>query len=948
MEGGKTPASITLHTLHYGKTTEGKGMNILDLLKEDKFNPKRVGSTHGGEYAGPCPWCGGKDRFRVWPNSGNGGNYWCRKCQKSGGTIRYLMEYRRMSYQNASNLLDHTPSSGKPMEGEISSNGPTNFQPTQTQDAPPAKWQIQAEKLVKWAEECLWDPRYFNIPKELNNRGLKDSAIKNARLGWLPQDSYPDRESWGLSPVVKKDGNPARLRIPAGLIIPYFQDGHIQRLRIRLLYPENDLRYFILPGSISNPMVLYGSTKAAMIVESDLDAILVHQEAGDVLTVISLGSAVIKPDNQIQELLTQAEIILVSLDSDEAGAINSRWWVDHLPNARRWPMPKGYGKDPSEAFQMRLNIKDWVLAGITAPKPIWNQTPVITSADGLPSEPFTLIKNREDLAKHLSAIVSASEIGVRAITTGLDPYTDEITHLFLAPTASPALMIEMGKFKTQEDLAPLAEILRSPSRKIFHDAKPILKFLKRMGISSRMNLFDTMLADQILTAGMDKRDQTLNLLAKEYLREPIIIGNLSALTHDPAFFGYWAYETALLFRLETVLSKKLEEAILNPTAALEFDCIPALAEMELNGMLLDQVKARTEMERLIPIKARLEQSLKKDLGDVNPNNQNELLAILKTRGIGLDNTRQQTLMPLAGQYPLLKSLVEYRKTDYLLTLIENLLSHVHPFTGRIHPTYHQIGAPTGRMSCSNPNLQAIPRERQIRELFIAAPGHRFIVGDYSQIELRVVAEIAQDQRMIEAFQKGVDLHKLTASVITGKPIDQVTPEDRQAAKAVNFGLIYAMGANGLKEYAQNKYGVSMSDSEAHTFVEKFFEAYQGIAQWHKSVQELDPKDSRTILGRRRLWAERPKITELLNAPVQGTAADITKKALFILQESLQATGARVIGCVHDEIILEAPEDVLENAKSILRIGMERAGETHLQKIPVKIEGNISHCWEKEK
>ena len=939
MEGGKKPASITLHTLHYEKTTEGKGMNILDLLKEDKLNPKRVGSTHGGEYSSPCPWCGGKDRFRAWPDSGNGGNYWCRKCQKSGGTIRYLMDYRGMSYQDACNLLGSIPSSNNKIE-TLTSNAPNDF--------PPAKWQAKAEKLVKWAEECLWDHRYFNIPKELNNRGLKDQAIKNARLGWLPQDSSPGRESWGLPPVIKKDGNQARLRIPAGLIIPCFQNGQIHRLKIRLLYPENDLRYFILPGSISNPMVLYGSTKAVMIVESDLDAILVHQEAGDVLTVISLGSAVIKPDNQLHELLHQAEVILVSLDSDEAGVINSRWWVDHLPNARRWPMPKGYGKDPSEAFQMGLNIRDWVLAGITAPKPIRNQTQVITSADGLPSVPFTLITNKEDLARHLPAVISSSEMGVRAITTGLDPYTDEITHLFVAPSGSSSLLIDMGTFKTQEDLAPLVEFLSNPNKKIFHDAKPILKFLRRMGISSRMNLFDTMLADQILTAGMDKEDQTLNLLAKEYLREPEIIGNPSAMAHDPAFYGFWAYESTLLLCLEPVLSKKLVEASLNPTAVLEFNCIPAMAEMELNGMLLVQVKARAEIERLIPLKDRLEQSLKKDLGDVNPNNQNELLALLKTRGICLDNTRQETLMPLAGQYPFLKTLVEYRKAEYLLTLIENLLSHVHPVTGRMHPTYHQIGAPTGRISCSNPNLQAIPREREIRELFISAPGHRLVIGDYSQIELRVVAEIARDQRMIDAFQRGMDLHKLTASVITGKPIDQVTPEDRQAAKAVNFGLIYAMGAKGLKEYAQNTYGVSMSDYEAHTFMEKFFEAYQGVAQWHKSVQESAVNESRTVLGRRRIWTENPKITELLNAPIQGTAADIIKKALSMLSEPLKAKGARIIGCVHDEIILETLEEPLGNVTSILRNIMEQAGQAFLKYVPVKAEEKIPSCWKKEK
>jgi DNA polymerase-1 len=266
-------------------------------------------------------------------------------------------------------------------------------------------------------------------------------------------------------------------------------------------------------------------------------------------------------------------------------------------------------------------------------------------------------------------------------------------------------------------------------------------------------------------------------------------------------------------------------------------------------------------EKLLPIFERSETSLKKELGDINLNNPGELQAALKARGINLESTRHESLSPLSRQFPFLKDLIEYRKASYSLSLVRSLSDHVNPITGRIHPHYHQIRAPTGRMSCSDPNLQAIPREEDFRSCFIASHGHKLIIGDYSQIELRVVAEIAQDKRMIDAFQQGVDLHKLTASIITGKPTGQVTPEDRQAAKAVNFGLIYAMGADGLREYARNTYGVSMTLPEAHSFIKRFFEAYCGVAQWHKSVQEATGKESRTILGRRRLWAESPKITE---------------------------------------------------------------------------------------
>ena len=198
-------------------------MTILDLLQADGINPKPAGSTHGGEYASKCPWCGGKDRFRIWPYQGEGGNYWCRQCRKSGGTIRYLMEYRGMSYKDACTLLGRVPASTGVTKSRdwADTYGHTHvWQPGPPQEPPPAKWQAQAEKLITWAENCLWRKDYINVRNSFMNRGLNESAIKEARLGWLPQDFYPDREAWGLPSAIKDNGERAKLKIPAGLIIP--------------------------------------------------------------------------------------------------------------------------------------------------------------------------------------------------------------------------------------------------------------------------------------------------------------------------------------------------------------------------------------------------------------------------------------------------------------------------------------------------------------------------------------------------------------------------------------------------------------------------------------------------------------------------------------------------------------------------------------------------------
>ena len=218
------------------------------------------------------------------------------------------------------------------------------------------------------------------------------------------------------------------------------------------------------------------------------------------------------------------------------------------------------------------------------------------------------------------------------------------------------------------------------------------------------------------------------------------------------------------------------------------------------------------------------------------------------------------------------------------------------------------------------------------------------MADYSQIELRVAAEISQDSRMIAAYKQGQDLHKLTASLIMDKPLEEVTDDERQAAKAVNFGLIYGMGAKGLQSYAQNTFGVNMTEQDAIIFRARFFTAYQGLNQWHQREKQSARRETRTLIGRRREWNDDPKLTEILNTPVQGCAADIIKKALTMLPDALNETRAMIIGCVHDEIILEAPEDKAEQVAQILKNTMEKAGQDILKSVPVIAETTIANSW----
>src|SRR5262249_9721606 len=227
----------------------------------------------------------------------------------------------------------------------------------------------------------------------------------------------------------------------------------------------------------------------------------------------------------------------------------------------------------------------------------------------------------------------------------------------------------------------------------------------------------------------------------------------------------------------------------------------------------------------------------------------------------------------------------------------------HAPAGRIHAGWRQLGANSGRMACTKPNLQNLPRDQRYRRCFVARPGHVLVKADYSQIELRIAAKLAGEERMIAAYRAGQDLHTLTASQILGKA--EVTRADRQLAKAVNFGLLYGMGARGFRVYARSHYGVELSEAQARQYRQAFFDAYPGLARWHRRVGRSGghPVEPRTLAGRRRLGVVR--FNDKLNCPVQGTGADGLKRALALLWERRrECPGAVPVLVVHDEIVVE--------------------------------------------
>jgi hypothetical protein len=336
-------------------------MNILELITGDGFIFKRVAATHGGEYAGPCWSCGGNDRFIIWPEH-KGGRYWCRGCEKKGDAIQYLRDTRGFSFDDACRALGISGGGYRRKRSKTSSEKPI-FKPKKYEN-PPALWLQKAGAILKGTQEKLWTAGGQAARDILLNKGLTEETIRRAGIGFNPVELYRDRRGWGLAQEIRSNGRPKLLWIPEGLVIPLQNHEGPARLRIRRPDPGNGPRYVIVAGSSLAPLIMEPGRNVFVIVESELDALLCWQEAGDLIGVIAMGAAGMKPDVSAHALLLKSEKILNALDHDEAGARYAwKFWPETYGiKLTRWPVP--VGKDPSDAWQRGLNIRAWIEAGI--------------------------------------------------------------------------------------------------------------------------------------------------------------------------------------------------------------------------------------------------------------------------------------------------------------------------------------------------------------------------------------------------------------------------------------------------------------------------------------------------------------------------------------------------------------------------------------------------------
>jgi DNA polymerase I-like protein with 3'-5' exonuclease and polymerase domains len=588
---------------------------------------------------------------------------------------------------------------------------------------------------------------------------------------------------------------------------------------------------------------------------------------------------------------------------------------------------------------------------------------------------YELITDAAQLRRAVGNLSGQQAIGLDTETTDLDPFTARLRLIQLA-SAEGVYIVDLNRFdhgdaKLSESLEPLRRLLAAARPiKIAHNAKFDAKFVKHnLGVDLG-GLFDTLLASQLVSAGDIEERHSLEAIAARYLNEAVDKSErLSNWEFElsEAQLEYAARDAAVLLPLREKLIDRIKSAGLIECAKLEFECVMPVVDLELAGFYMDKRRWLEQLAIVEEKRAELANELQEMLGEgvaqaslfgppranINLDSQQQVAEALNRLGIPLpDSTRNWKLQPLAAQYPAVAKLLEYRTMQKALTSYgANMVELINPKTGRLHADFRQIGAPTGRFACTNPNIQQVPHAVEYRRCFMGHPDQRrLVIADYSQIELRILAEFSGDQAFIDAFNSGADLHRVTAAQVFNVSQDQVTKEQRDFAKRLNFGVVYGIGAQRFSMMT------GLSVTEAEDVLRRYFATYRGLDAYlresaHRAVNE---KQARTASGRLVRFNFDPTDRQQVsmtqrngkNAPIQGTSADILKRALRLLQDELRKTSGKIVNIVHDEIVVEVDQTEAESIAEKVEQAMCAAGEEYLQTVPVKVESQIACEWTK--
>lgn len=587
---------------------------------------------------------------------------------------------------------------------------------------------------------------------------------------------------------------------------------------------------------------------------------------------------------------------------------------------------------------------------------------------------YTTVLHVDALKAAVKTLVTAQHLAFDTETTSVDAMMASLVGISFSTEAGRAWYVPTplpDGTTTEEVIRMLAPVLESDAVKIGQNLKYDLTVMQRHGAVIRGDLFDTMIAHYLVSPeephGMDHLARTLLGYNPIPISELIGTGKDQKSMRDVpvADVAPYACEDAdITFRLFEVLKPKLKDDGLDSIAqTMEFPLIRTLTRMELTGIRVD---AAVLAELSVAIDAdlkTLEEKIHETAGETfNIGSPAQIgvilfeklgLPVLEKTSTGKPSTRESVLEQLAGEHELPAMILDWRELAKLKsTYVDSLPTLIHPETGRIHTSYSQTTAATGRLASSSPNLQNIPirtaRGREIRRAFIPAEGWTLLSADYSQIELRILASLSGDKPLFEAFTSGEDIHAATAATVFKIPLEDVTPDQRRKAKEVNYGIPYGVSAYGLAQRLR------CPMSEAQELIDTYKRSYPGVAAFlHDQVEKArECGFAETALGRRRYvpdidarnrnvrsFAERVAI----NMPIQGTQADMIKLAMVHLDKLLESNNlkARMLLQVHDELVLEVPTDELETVKELVRASMSEA--MHLD-VPVVVTMDTGSNW----
>lgn len=577
---------------------------------------------------------------------------------------------------------------------------------------------------------------------------------------------------------------------------------------------------------------------------------------------------------------------------------------------------------------------------------------------------YRYLKEARQLEPVLAQLQTMPILAVDTETTGLDPFEDRL------------VLLQIGDPQRQfiidcrtVSLEPLRPILESNRPKVLHNAKFDYKMLKAASGIEMANMVDTMLVEQVLTNGLARRSFALSELAESYLALPLDKSKRRSFIDHTGDFSqaqleYAARDILVTYLVATEQLPHIKEKGLAHTVQLECLAIPSFGDLELNGIFLDRQRWTALIEEARARRDRAKEELDKHFAapgqvdlfgrpEINYESEQQLKDALYRIGVVVSDTQKNTLLKV--KHPVIEHIFEYREQQKVVsTYGEGFIKHIHPKTGRIHPDFRQLGAESGRVSCSKPNLQNIPRDSEFRSCFTAPPGRKIVTADYSGCELRILAELSQDPAFIEAFRKNEDLHAMVARRMFRVPVSkQENRELRDRAKVINFGLAYGMGAQALAAT------LGTSAREAESLLHDYFHMFPRIKEYLDSSARLALERgwAETIGGRKRYFevsdelpaSERAALErQAKNMPIQGTNADMLKLALVLVRDRIKSArlDALLVNTVHDEIVIECAEQAAEATAALVRDCMIEAGEYYLKSVPVEVECRIADAWAK--